>query len=545
MIFGDFPSQQAEGVRLAHTLKLPYLLLRKGRVLSASDVAALAAAGIESVTGARLANGELDEDSAAHAAAALLANTGITPRPPYTGRCNLYAQSAGILLVDQERIDHLNRISEAITLATLPRHACVSKDQRIATVKIIPFAVEPGCIEAWRELVGTRSPLHLAPLRPCRAALIMSVSSGTTERMLEMTVAATRGRLEELSGTLALELRCTHDSPAVARTLQQALAAGCDLVLIMGATISKDRADVVPAAITAVGGVIEHFGMPVEPGNMLLTGRIGSIPVFNLPGCARSRSHNGVDLLLQRMLAGLPLAPYDIMGLGVGGLIHSKDESETLAPAPPDVAEASEPAPAPPRPPLVAALVLAAGRSTRMGERNKLLCSVGGVPLVERAVNAACASRACQVMVVSGHQAEHIEAALAGRPVSFTHNPDYASGMASSLRRGLRALRTDIDAVLVLLADMPGISAVDIDRMIDAFDPAQPAVLVPEHEGRRGNPVLWPRRYFAEMAALSGDTGARGLLEQYAREVRTVPFDAPTIFADVDTPEALQALTRK
>lgn len=540
MIFGEFPRSEAEGIRLAHTLKLPNLLLRKGRVLSVADLAALEAAGVERVTGARLADGELDEDSAARSVAALLENAGIVCRPPYTGRCNLYAQAGGVLIVDQERIDRLNRISEAVTLATLPQHACVGKDQRLATVKIIPFAVAPDCIAAWRELVGKRSPLHLAPLRSCRAALIMSINAGTSERMLEMTEEATRGRLQALGSTLALVLRCRHDSPAVAQALQQALAAGCDLVLVMGATVSKDRADIVPAAIVAAGGVIEHFGMPVEPGNMALTGRIGKVPVFNLPGCARSRAHNGIDLLLQRLLAGLLLAPYDIMKLGVGGLIHSREDDETEAPAPPAVAAAAVPAPA-----QVAVLLLAAGRSSRMGERNKLLCAVDGVPLVQRAANAACASRACQVMVVTGHESERIEAVLAGRPLSFTYNPDYAQGMATSLRRGLRALRSDVDAVLVLLADMPGIGAADIDRMIDAFDPAQPAVLVPEHDGRRGNPVLWPRRYFAEMAALSGDTGARGMLEQYAKDVRSVAFDSATIFADVDTPEALQALTRQ
>lgn len=537
MIFGDFPCAEADGVRLAHTMKLPNLVLRKGRVLSASDLATLQAAGIEHVTGARLAVDELDEDTAARSIAALLANTGITPRPPYTGRCNLYAQAPGLLLVDQERVNHLNRISETITLATLPQHAFVRRNQRLATVKIIPFGVEPHCIEAWRERVGTRSPLHLAPLRTCRAALIMSIGPNTTERLLDMTEDATRARLEGLGSTLALVLRCTHDSAAVTQALRQVLAAGCDLVLIMGATISKDRADVVPAAIFAAGGVIEHFGMPVEPGNMLLTARAGSVPVLNLPGCARSRSHNGIDIVLQRLLAGLLLAPYDIMKLGVGGLIHSREENE--------VEEQDRVLPAAAPLPRVAALVLAAGRSLRMGERNKLLCRVDGVPLVLRAVNAACASRASQVMVVTGHESERIEAALEGRPVSFTHNPDYASGMASSLRRGLRALHSDAEAVIVLLADMPYIKAADIDRIIDAFDPARPSVLVPEHEGRRGNPVLWPRRHFAEMAALSGDTGARGLLERYAQEVRSVPFDSAAIFIDVDTPDALRDLTEK
>lgn len=538
VIFGSFPSAEAEGVRIAHTLKLPHLLLRKGRVLSATDIAALETAGVANVSGARLAPDEVDEDRAAGAIATLLATSGhIEQRPPYTGRCNLYAKTSGVLCVDAERVDRLNRITEAITLATAPQRACVGRDQRVATVKIIPFAVTQSAIDTWRKLISDDPPLRLAQLQPKRAALIMSVSSSTTERMLDTALEATRFRLEALGSMLALELRCSHETVAVAQSIRQVLVAGCDLVLVLGATISKDRGDVVPAAILAAGGTIEHFGMPVEPGNMLLTAHIGTVPVFNLPGCARSLAHNGLDLLLQRLLAGLPLAPEDIMGLGVGGLLHAWD-TEQGRPAT-EVDETAAIAPA--TRPRIAALVLAAGRSTRMGARNKLLCCIDGVPLVLRAANAACASRVCQVMVVTGYESDQVEAALAGRPVSFTHNADYVQGMASSLRRGLRALPADLDGAIVLLADMPGISAADIDRLLDTFDPTDPTILVPEHAGRRGNPIVWPRRYFGEMASLSGDTGARGLLEHYANNVRTVAFDRPAIFADVDTPEALAA----
>lgn len=188
----------------------------------------------------------------------------------------------------------------------------------------------------------------------------------------------------------------------------------------------------------------------------------------------------------------------------------------------------------------VAALVLAAGHSLRMGERNKLLCQVDGKPLVQHAIEAACASRACQVVVVTGHQSERIEGILEDWPVSFIYNADHASGMASSLRCGLSALSEKAEAVLVLLADMPSIDAGIIDHMIEAFDPARPLVLVPVHQGRRGNPVLWPRRYFAEMAALRGDTGARGLLERHAQEVRSLPFDSPAILFDIDTADMLR-----
>ncbi|QDX80212.1 hypothetical protein B9N43_02405 [Denitratisoma sp. DHT3] len=533
MIFAEFPSTQAEGVRLAHTLKLPHLTLRKGRVLSAADAAALVAAGISGISGARVEAGEFDEDNAARFVAGLLESEHVAARSPYTGRCNLYARTPGLLRLDRERIDRLNLISENVTLATLAPDALVGKDQRVATVKIIPFAVSAGILERWRREAGAGAPLALAPLAPRRAALVMSVSSGTTERMLDLAVAATRTRLAALGSPLALELRCAHSVAGVAGAVGQALAAGCDLLLVLGATVSKDRGDVVPAAIRAAGGTIEHFGMPVEPGNMLLTARIGAVPVFNLPGCARSSSHNGLDILLRRLCAGLPIGPREIMGLGVGGLLHSAAEEETSpAPQPPAEAESTPP----PCPPRIAALVLAAGGPARQGEENRLLRQTDGVPAVRRVVNAACASRACQVMVVTGHGAEDVEAALVDRPVSLVHNAGHASGLAGSLRCGLRALPNDLDGVVVMPATLSAPSADDVDRLIAAFDPADPAVLVPEQGGRHGRPVLWPRRHFAEMLSLSGATGARGLLEQYAREVRTVAVAAEAARTDTDAP---------
>lgn len=536
MIFGDFPCQDAEGVHLAHTLRLPQLTLKKGRVLGATDIAALRAAGIPFVTGARLSADELDEDSAARSAADLLVNIGIAAKPPYMGRCNIIARNTGLLEVDGDTIGRLNRISETITIGTLPRHSVVARDQRVATIKVIPFGVDRDVLARWREEVDERSALTLLPFRACRAALILSVASDTSPRQIDMASEATRHRLDGVGATVALELRCGHEPVALRQAIAQALTAGCDLLLVLGATISKDRADIVPAAVVSAGGVIEHFGMPVEPGNMLLLARIGDVPVLNLPGCARSRSRNGIDLVLPRLLAGLPVTPADIMGMGVGGLIRSAEEDE-----------APDSLPSPPRPeapPRIAVLVLAAGRSTRMGSRNKLLCEIDGIPLVRRAVNAACASHAAQVLVVTGHEAAQVEAALVDRPVSIVCNPDYATGLSSSLRCGLRALPADTAAVVVMLADMPRVTAQDIDRLISAFDARSPAILVPEHEGRRGNPVLWPRRYFPDMMAISGDTGARGMLEQHAAKVRPIPFPDDTIFLDVDTPETLEALVR-
>ncbi len=539
MIFGEFALGAAEGVFLAHTLKLGRRTFRKGRQLSVADLESLREEGVGSVTGARLDEDDLGEDAAAAAVAALLAAPGLEAREAYTGRCNLHATTAGVVTVDRARIDAMNAVTGDVTVGTLAPWTPVRRGQVVATVKVIPFAVGRRHLDRLAEVAdaGHRSPLGLAPLRERRAALILSESSATTTRLLDATVAVTRQRLENLGSRLTLELRCPHGLEPIRAALAQALAAGCDLLLVSGATVTKDRRDVVPAAVVALGGEVVHFGMPVEPGNMLLLGRIGRVPVVNLPGCARSRRTNGMDWVLHRLLAGLPLGPEEFMAMGVGGLIRSPLEPDE------DTGEEGGNSPSPALDmPRIGALVLAAGRSTRMGPANKLLATLDGIPLVARVVNAALASRCAQVLVVTGHEAERVEAALAGRPVSFAYNRDFAAGMAASLRCGLAAVRPDLDAVIVMLADMPRITADEVDRLIAAFDPRQPSIVVPEKGGRRGNPVLWPRRFFPEMAGLSGDTGARGLIDRHADRVRVVSLDSDAIFADADTPEALAAL---
>jgi molybdenum cofactor cytidylyltransferase len=188
----------------------------------------------------------------------------------------------------------------------------------------------------------------------------------------------------------------------------------------------------------------------------------------------------------------------------------------------------------------ITAIVLAAGRSTRMGDTNKLLADVGGSPMVRHVVAAALASRARPVLVVTGHQAEEVRSALAGLDVTFVANPDYAAGLSTSLKAGIAAVPQSAAGALVLLGDMPRITGDHIDRLIAAFAAdGDGCIVVPTHQGRRGNPVLWPRAGFAGIMQLEGDAGARKLLAAHADHVREVDLGSDAIFLDVDTPEAL------
>jgi molybdenum cofactor cytidylyltransferase len=314
---------------------------------------------------------------------------------------------------------------------------------------------------------------------------------------------------------------------------------GSDVVLIAGASAITDRRDVIPAAIERAGGRVDHFGMPVDPGNLLLLGRLSDeTHVLGLPGCVRSPKVNGFDWVLQRLIADLPVTRSDIMRMGAGGLLK-----EIPTRPQPRGGAGETPTVVTPRAPRIAAIVLAAGRSSRMGAANKLLTDVDGVPMVRRAVEAAAASHAKPVIVVTGNEQGKVQATLRGCKATFVHNPRFAEGMSTSLQAGLAALPANVDGALVCLGDMPLVTATAIDRLIAAFNPLEGrAICVPTWNGKRGNPVLWDRRFFAAMADLAGDVGAKHLIGEHAELVAEVAMSDDAVLTDIDTPEALAAL---
>jgi molybdenum cofactor cytidylyltransferase len=351
---------------------------------------------------------------------------------------------------------------------------------------------------------------------------------GLAAKVVEKTLKITQERLAPAGARIVAERRVLHEQAPLAKAIEEVLADGAELVVVFGASAIADRRDVIPAAIETVGGRIEHFGMPVDPGNLMLIGSARERPVLGAPGCARSPKENGFDWVLMRLLAGLPVSRADITAMGVGGLLMEI----VTRPQPRE-----EPAPDGRR---VAAVILAAGRSTRMGGPNKLLAEIGGKPLVRIAAEQALASRARPVIVVTGHQRDKVETALEGLKVERVHNPNFADGLSTSVRAGLDAVPAEVDGAVICLGDMPQVRAELIDRLIAAFDPERGAlVVVPTIEGKRGNPVVWSRRFFPELTGLEGDVGARHLIGRYTEAVVEVPLADKAALIDVDTPEAL------
>ena len=547
MRFGETPLSEAEGAIMAHTLKLGSTVLKKGRLLSAQDVALLAEAGLDRIVAARLDPGDLREDAAADRIAAVVAGDNVATAPAGTGRANLFAEAKGLLVFDRDRLDRINLVDEAVTLGTLPQFAVVEPRQMVATVKIIPFAVAEKAVEAAAAFAAEGGKLlRVAAFAPLKVALIQTRLPGLKESILDKTRLVTEQRLATLGCTLVAEERCAHMAAELAPQIAAAVKSGADLVLVHGASVIVDRHDVIPAAIERAGGRVEHFGMPVDPGNMLLLGRLDGTRVLGLPGCARSPKMNGFDWVLERIVAGLPVGRREIMSMGAGGLL-AEIPSRPLPRAEAGAAPAAKPAAQverkPPPGPRIAALLLAAGRSSRMGGPNKLLESIDGVPMVARTAQRLLSSRARPIVAVLGNDADRVDQALGRLPVERVRNPAFADGLSTSLKAGLAALPADIDGVVVCLGDMPLITGRDIERLIAAFNPLEGrAIVVPTRHGKRGNPVLWARRFFAEMAELAGDVGAKHLIGEHTELVAEIEMDGDGVLVDIDTPDALAEL---
>lgn len=321
MEFGEHPLAAAEGATLAHAIMLGGQRVPKGRLVDSGLLAAARAEGLQTLWIARPGPDDVPEADAAAAIGAALAGEAVVAEAPVHGRVNLRARHDGLLRFDQDRLHAANLLSEAIGIATRPPLAPVQAGDLVATVKIIPYALAR---ELLVQVVAAVGPLAVKRFRHgLRAILIRTVRDGETAKGTAKAEAVTRERLERLGMAMTVGDPVAH----AVGPLSDALAgARADLALVAGATATADRRDVIPAAIERAGGTVARVGMPVDPGNLLVLGRIGAMDVIGLPGCARSPKRNGLDLVLERLAAGMEISSDTIGGMGVGGLLEESGQ---------------------------------------------------------------------------------------------------------------------------------------------------------------------------------------------------------------------------
>jgi molybdenum cofactor cytidylyltransferase len=526
MKFASVTLSKAKGHILAHSVSLKKGVLKKGITLDRQNLENLKLSGYDYVTVAILEDGDFPENKAAGILANGFLSSGIKATPAFAGRVNLIAEYDGIFSLNPSVIDAFNTIDEAITLATLANFARVRKGALLATLKIIPYGVPIVKIDRALECIGQNC-MQLQSFLSKTCDIILTRTDGFKPSLIVKAEKALKDRIAPLQLRVGSCRIVDHTEKAVAKALDTAKN---DLVLILGASATSDRRDVIPAGIVLAGGRIEKFGMPVDPGNLLVLGNCQNKVVIGLPGCARAPALNGADWVLERICAGMPLNAADISRMGVGGLL--KEIPDRIQPRmQPPMAKSK-----------VTAVLLAAGSSSRMRGDDKLLRLVRGKTLLRHCVEVALASNIDHCIVVLKKGAGDHKKTLEGLPVNTVEVDDASMGMSASLRAGILAMDTKPKAILVGLADMPDLTADHFNRVIAAHNPDNNHFIIcpVDPKGKRGHPVLFDAKFAESLANMQGDAGAKSIVSTVPEWVFEVPSDAAALL-DLDTPEAWDA----
>lgn len=318
------PLEEARGHLLLHNVVDAdgRRLIRKGVRLGTAEIEMLRNRGDHAVEVAILAADDVWEDDAAARLAAALETPELAISAGMGGRVNIHTAVHGVLYVDVARIQALNELA-GITLATAPQHVIVKPERgenRVATLKIIPYAVPQATVEAALALMQPSPLLAVRPLSPRRLALLIVGDPGAHVRLVRQFEPAIRTRLLSLNSDIETVETIHQDEAALADAVDRLLPCHDGLILA-GQTSIMDQEDLPLRALRAAGAEVTVHGAPVDPGNLLALAWLGEKPILCAPGCARSPARNVMDLVLPRILVGERLTQRQIAALSLGGLL--------------------------------------------------------------------------------------------------------------------------------------------------------------------------------------------------------------------------------
>ena len=484
MKFGTCPANEGLGHILAHSVNTGSKRVKKGKILNQNDIKLFQKAGIQEIMVARLEEDDLGEDEAAALLGQKISNVepSLFVSSPFTGRVNIYASQKGLLEFDSERITAFNLVDDAITLATLPNLARVEKNQLIGTIKIIPYGVaKTKVLEASALLEGV---VEFKKVQIKQVDLIITTPTGEKDKLADKGIEVTAARLKGLGISLEQIFIERHEASSLQESLKNTRS---PLVLVLASTATSDANDTGPLAVKLAGGKVNRVGIPVDPGNLLFIGELGSQKIIGLPGCARSPALNGADWVLERIVCGLDLLPVDFAAMGAGGLLKEipirrqpRDRRRT----------------GPLRPNVQVILILDSREQCDDSQLAGILASqVDGVSIV---------GNLAMEDVVKYRNRENIRLVkIEGKPRK-----------SHLVQEAMTSIPRKADAVIFVNASNVELTPVQINRLISAFSP---------EDGREickfigkfaplGPPILFGRRFFENLRALESGLRPNDLL---------------------------------
>ncbi|MBO4644586.1 MAG: NTP transferase domain-containing protein [Alphaproteobacteria bacterium] len=531
MKFGEFPVYDALGIELVHDVKCREKTLKKGLVLTSSDISLLKYSGVKTVTGVQFSSQDIQPETAAD----ILLKTLVGDYLRYTvpdknGYSEIFADTDGTLVFDQNRLNRFNAHNETISLMTIPPYTSIYKGQFVANLRLFGPAVTAETLnEAVTKISGTGSLLKAAPYAFCKIGFIRTLMNNSSIPPLDED--KLMARFAAFGFNVVYSDLCEHSAAAVEKAVRDSIDAQAEIVLIESQVPPLHRDDIVPTGFKEAAGDIDRLGWPVDTGLSLVIGHKKDVRLLGY--CADDINHPDLDRLL-RLLATKSLpAIEDLPLLALNGISLGRMAKRIT----PEQMKNSVQVEALSGSKKIAIVILAAGSSRRMIGTNKLLESVNGLPIIDHTVRSALSSQADYVAVVTGHEAKFIERRLEQYDVKIVRNPDYVSGVLGSIRLGLAVLPADIAGAVVLPADMPAFTEEYIDKLIDAFDftAKRRPVVLPTFNSVRHNPVLWPRDLFNVVKIVPEDSQWVPTLIEHSDYIKEIPLKDDLPLTDINT----------
>ena len=319
MKFRKVKTLQAKNTLLGHNLNLKTMKLNKGQALSKENIKNIIKNNIHEITVAVLEKGDTHENKAAKLISEIISGENVHVENTNTGRSNLYSKCDGMLVSEDKILQKLNLLSNDVVISTLKPYSFVKRGQLIANVKIIPFAINHKVLAKFNS--QTKSSIFVSPTQIKSASLIITKDDSTKSKIIEKTKNEIFKRLEKLNVKVLIEEITTHDHKIISEKILSHHDLGAEIILIHGYSSIIDLRDTIPTAIKSIGGKIIFFGMPVDPGNLLLYGKLNNIDIIGVPGCAKSPKLNGFDWVLDYLCCKINLDKKVIASMGSGGLL--------------------------------------------------------------------------------------------------------------------------------------------------------------------------------------------------------------------------------
>ena len=523
--------KESKGSILAQSYNLSERKLSKGTRVSKAIVELLNKENIKTILCAVPHENDMDEDAAAEAISNAIDRNRLYAEEASTGRVNFRTPALGVVRYNRELIKKINLVDESIAFSIVEHNQLLAKNDLIATLKIIPFFVSKIYVERVVTLLSKHEIFKIHRLEEKKVGFIQTYYDWQKRSIFKATSNVTRSRLDALGCLLEKETLIPHDHESLCSEIKSSIDSGAQVLLISGASAITDRSDYIPKAILSVGGEIIQYGLAVDPGNLLLIGKIGGTTVIGMPGCARSPKLNGFDWVLQLLMANIPITKEELADMGAGGLLMEI----ASRPLPRALSKSVNK-----REKKIMGVILAAGNSTRMGKDNKLLRNVGDASLVRNTAVEMLNSDVDSCSIVLGYQSDKVAEVIKDLNISLILNPLWQEGQASSLKAALNTLDDTYSDLLIMLGDLPGVKSRHINTIIEEHlltNNRRSKITIPSFNGKKGNPVIWGRSFFPDLSNLEGDVGGRALFNHHPAAINLLDMDDPAVVTDTDTPE--------